>query len=493
MKKQHNMSISINNKMAYIDKIFPKQGFDFFTVVYKIQGTVQGFSAWKIPYLFWSFAGQGSKIFPLDLFKGKSKFTLLLLLFAFTGIDVTSQVYVEKKSRHRFAQLNLGLDVQSSFGGSTKYINEQGNTQSMDLKTYISPRIIIGGTHFWGHADFYIAIPLYNHSRQKNSQETTTYRGAETVFKFYPWRIENNKIRPFIGSSIAPFYFEQSNKNFKYPRGQELNLTSFPLLGGFTFNSKNQLLEVGVAWNYADEQNYYISRTQMETIKMPSLYAALSYRFMLETTLSAEKNWESGRISEITKYLSGKGELNGLFLGIGISSAFWLRQSSYNRNTRPYIDKYDTSIMPDFSLGYYMHDPDINVAISYRSYATHANTYGAEQELRRRSFLLEATKYLFDYHGFVPFVGPAISYERLGFEEYFEGTNTIASSKEKFAYGITFGWDIRPTRINSWILRTNLRWYPNLYLDVEQNTKVSFNALEFNFIQLIIYPNRMAK
>ena len=406
---------------------------------------------------------------------------------------VYSQVYTEKQTRHRFAQLNLGIDFQSSFGGSTKYIDQEGNTQSLNLNSSYSPRFLIGGTHFWGHADFYIAIPLFSSTLNKNNQEVTALRGVETVFKYYPLRIENNKIRPHIGTSLAPFYFEQRNNNFQYPSGPELNHTSFPLLGGLTFNSKNHLIELGIAWNYQNQQDYYISRTQIEKINTPPVYTTLSYRYMLETTLSAEKNWESGRTKEVTDILAERGGLNGLYLGTGISSAFWLNESRYNKANRPYIDKYSTSIMPDFTLGYYFHKPDINLAIGYRGYGASTKSYGAIQQLNRKSFLFETTKYLFDYHGFVPFVGPSISYENLSFKESFKGQKTFDMDDKKLGYGLTFGWDIRPNRIQSWILRTNLRWYPNLFLEFEPNSKVSFDNLEFNFIQLIIYPNRMIK
>jgi hypothetical protein len=196
---------------------------------------------------------------------------------------------------------------------------------------------------------------------------------------------------------------------------------------------------------------------------------------------------------EVTDILAERGRLNGLYIGAGISSAFWLKQSEYNVAARPYINKYSTSIMPDFTLGYYLHRPDLNLAIGYRGYGASTNTYGAVQQLNRKSLLFEATKYLFDYHGFVPFIGPTISYENLSFKENFEGQRTFDVEEIKFGYGLTFGWDIRPNRIQSWILRTNLRWYPNLFLEVEPNTKVSFDNLEFNFIQLIIYPNRMIK
>jgi len=426
-----------------------------------------------------------------ERFKKQSMRTIVSIIVLMMYNFGYSQVYTEKQSRHRFAQLNLGLDVQSSFGGSTKYLDAFGNTQSLNLTNSVSPRFLIGGTHFWGHADFYIGIPLFSTTLKKDNQEITALRGVETVFKFYPLRIEHNKVRPYIGTSLAPFYFEQKNNNFQYSSGPELTNTSFPLLGGLTFNSNNHLVEIGLAWNYQNQQNYYISRSQIEKINTPPLYATFSYRYMLETTLGAEQNWESGRTKEVTDILAEKGRLNGFYVGAGISSAFWLKKSDYNQKNRPYINQSGISIMPDFTLGYYWHKPDLNLAIGYRGYGTSTDSYGASQQLRRQSLLLEATKFLFDYHGFVPFIGPAFSYEKLSFIEDFEGNRTQDKQKEKFGYGLTFGWDIRPNRIQTWILRTNLRWFPNLSLEAEPGSNISFDNLEFNFIQLIIYPSRM--
>ena len=147
--------------------------------------------------------------------------------------------------------------------------------------------------------------------------------------------------------------------------------------------------------------------------------------------------------------------------------------------------------MPDFTLGYYFHNPDLNIGVAYRSYGTSVNTYGTEQFARRRSMALEATKYIGDYHGFAAFVGPAISYESLLFEETFENQQTQDLTDNKFAYGLTFGWDIRPNRLQTWILRTNLRWFPNLELDIDNNSSISFDNIEFNFIQFILYPGRI--
>jgi hypothetical protein len=421
------------------------------------------------------------------------RISILLFTFFVFYCSANAQVYIEKKSRHRFAQLNLGIDFLTSFGGESKYIDKSGSIQSIHLENSFSPRFLIGGTHFWGHADFYIGIPFTSSSTEQNNQKLNFQRGVETVFKFYPWRIQHSKIRPFIGFSIATMLFKHNNYNLIYPIGPELNQVNFPLHSGFTFNLKNHLFELGASWNYAHKHSYSISRTQMETINTPPFFLSFSYRYMLETTLSAEKNWESGRTKEVTKILAERGRLNGFFLGAGISSAFWLKQSEYNASVRPYKGINAISTMPDFTIGYYLHKPDLNIAIGYRAYGASSNAYGSFQKLNRNSLLIEASKYLLDYHGFAPFVGPNLSFENLSFSENHEGIQTINANENKLAYGFTFGWDIRPNRIQSWILRTNLSWYPNLFLEVENNKKVFFNNLEFNFIQLIVYPNRMMK
>ncbi|MEM1323021.1 MAG: hypothetical protein AAGG75_22335 [Bacteroidota bacterium] len=418
---------------------------------------------------------------------------IMLLVWALWAIIPTgnAQVYVEKQTRHRFAQLNLGLGHQFSIGGQTRYLNTDGGLTPLDFNSFHSPRLLIGGTHFWGHADFYIAIPLVNPDFTSANQEVTALTGVETVFKYYPWRIQHQRIAPYLGLSLAPFYYEQKNGNLDFGNGPELNRTTLPLLAGLTYNYNNHLVELGLMWNYNNDHTYYIAREVPVEVELPPIYFNISYRYMIETTLSAERGWESGRTKEVTQKMEAAKRLNAFYFGGGLSSAFWIKESNYNTNTRPYLERLSTSIMPDFTIGYYLHKPDMNIALSYRGYGSSTNGYGAVQQFKRRSLVLEATKVLFDYHGFVPFLGPAISYERLSFEESFEGQRTLDIVDNKWAYGLTFGWDIRPNRLQSWILRTNLRWFPDLQLAVADGQTVSFNTIEFNFIQMIIYPGRM--
>lgn len=404
---------------------------------------------------------------------------------------INAQVYIEKQTRHRFAQLHLGADVQMSLGGETRFIANDNSIHSLDLNSIIKPRFTIGGTHFWGHADIYIAIPLFNPKMEKNNQTIVFDTGVETVFKYYPWRIEHKKLRPFIGISIAPFYFEQSNGNLAFGDGPELNHTSLPLLTGFTFNHKNHLLELAATWNYKNKQDYWISPSLQSEINTPPLFFSLAYRYLIETTIGAEKGWESGRTKEITDKLAEDGKLNDFYVSAGMSSAFWLGKGSYNEEVNPHVESYSTSIMPEFGLGFYLHNPDVNFNLSYRGYSSGTNSYGLIQSAKRQSVGFEITKYLLDFHGFDPFIGPVLSAERLRFSESFEGELTQDLQEDKLAMGVAFGWDIRPNRIQSFILRTSLRWYPSLGVDVESQGRVSFSNIEFNFIQLVVYLGRI--
>ena len=416
--------------------------------------------------------------------------SVVLFALVLCGVPSQAQLFVEKQTRHRFAQNLLGVDMQTSFGGSTFFQNSVGDIEELDLQSTSRARIVIGGLHFWGHADFHIAIPVMFPSLASQSQDIFFTSGVETVFKYYPWRLESNKVRPYVGVSLSPYYYEQDNNLLPFGEGQQLSHVAVPAMAGISFVSKQKMLEAGVTWNYANDQTYYINRTEFRTIQTPPLFATVALKFFFDTTIGAEESWESGRTEKWINGLAKEGKLDGFFIGAGLSSAWWMGKSSYNDQNRPYVKNYGISLMGDFSLGYYWHHPDVNLSVNYRGYGASANVYGTRQSLRRRSFGLELTKYLLDYHGFDPFVGPVITYEQLTFRESFEGTLTQDTVDEKLGWGLAFGWDIRPDRNQSIILRTSLRWFPSLDLTVEESSAISFDNIEFNFIQLVIFPNR---
>jgi hypothetical protein len=222
---------------------------------------------------------------------------------------------------------------------------------------------------------------------------------------------------------------------------------------------------------------------------MPALGFHIGYKWMIETTLSAEKDWQSGRTKYLTDTLGKLNRLNSFTLGIGPSVGFFLANAVGLEAglTQHRIG----SIFPELMAGYYWHQADVQASVVYRGYKSTTAAYGLEQQLHRRAITLEAYKFLGDYHGFVPFVGPALSYESWSAQTSLNGTMVAEGEFEGVKPGLTFGWDIRPNRLQFFYLRTALRWFPNM--NMQQNNGVSFSLdqLEVNFIQLVILPGRM--
>ena len=90
-------------------------------------------------------------------------------------------------------------------------------------------------------------------------------------------------------------------------------------------------------------------------------------------------------------------------------------------------------------------------------------------------------------NGFVPFLGPSLGFERLSVVEEDHGTKIIDTEQILQKMGIIFGWDIRPSANNFFILRTNLRYTSDLSLALPSGKKISFTQFEFNFIQIVLH------
>jgi len=409
----------------------------------------------------------------------KTNLTTILIFFLVGFLN--AQPYVEGgNTRHRFAQLNLGVNYRFLSNENTKSYEFTNNDYfSKQLNNQNELGVIIGGTHFWGHADFYVLFPIASWGNGNFSS------GVETGLKIYPWRIENKKIRPFVGTSLNAI-------SFKEGEGVTLSRTSYPLHTGFTFNKRQYLIDLGVSYIIKNEFDYFFNTFSAQKIKTHNLWFNFSFKVMLETTVGAEKSWEDGSTKKITEVLAEKKRLNGFSIAVGPSSANFTARSSFNDEDYPFLDNHKFSkIFPEFGLGYYWHKPDVHFNISYRSMKDELVAYEYLQKSSRKAITFEAFKFLSDYHGFAFFVGPAISYEILNSKLSFQ-SNTLAEGYYKgIKPGISFGWDIRPNRIQSFLLRTNLRYFPNLNIRMTNGKTVSLDNLEFNFIQLVIFPERL--
>jgi len=415
------------------------------------------------------------------------RYLLSLFLVLFLLAESSSQAYVSGgKTRHRFAQLLVGTDfLYFPSQGETFQFSEGGSIQNFTPPASLVPRINIAGTHFWGHANFYVSIPIVNvlDNAVPDGGEINFNPGVETGLRLYPWRIERGKVRPFAGAAFAIADWKQSSPNGTGGTG---NVARIPLQAGLTYQHKNWLLELGGGHTLNNELDYYTDRQNFTGIELPSTYLWLGLNYQLETTLSAEQSYLSGKSEEWTEKAAKAKALNGLSLAVGPSSAFIQGGDPRNERLYPAFGRNrDPNAFTEFGLGYYYYPWDGHLNLAYRANRSERSAYDQEQILRRRSLALEAYKFLFDYHGFVPFVGPHLSREWLELEEKVDGESVFQDSDQRWAGGITFGWDIRPNNLQSFILRTNLRYTP-----MRSFNQVSVSQLEFNFIQLVIYPGR---
>jgi outer membrane protein W len=394
--------------------------------------------------------------------------------------NVSAQVYNPSwgKKRQRFAQMELGFSqIMTPNAGKTQVIAGDGSVRDYQFNTTNTTAFYIGGTHFWGHADFAVTIPLYKNGNGMKY-------GAELLAKYYPIAIQSNKLRPYIGVSMAPFGHSQND-------GGSVSKTYYPLLAGFNYSSRQHQFELGLTYNYDKKFDYYISRTVVGKAELPTLMFNATYKYTLETTASTERNWYNGKTKATTDALAKAKKLNAFSLAAGPSSAFNIGESSYLKDNSPFLGKHSFNVFLDLGVGYYFYKPDIHLNLAYRANGGTEKGYGLTNTVSRKALTLEAYKFLGDYHGFVPFVGPNVSYENLTVNEQ-DGTKTpVSGSFKGVKAGITFGWDIRPDNLQSWILRTNLRWQPNLGVNMPDGKQVRMDQLEFNFIQLVIYPERL--
>jgi hypothetical protein len=89
------------------------------------------------------------------------KFSLTALLLGL-ALQTFAQPYIEGgNTRHRFAQMYVGADVRTTAfaqGITWGQATDQSTWQQTDFSPATDLRLKIGGTHFWGHADFAIAF-----------------------------------------------------------------------------------------------------------------------------------------------------------------------------------------------------------------------------------------------------------------------------------------------------------------------------------------------
>jgi len=411
---------------------------------------------------------------------------LLVVCFCFFTIHTLwSQVYEEKKSQHRFAQTYVGFNAQYTPSSGSVIFNEKTSA----FPSQLQPRFTIGGVHFWGKFDFNMNLPLarFGDTDLGDGDYVIYNTGADLSARYYPWRLKYNKLRPFIGVGWNTVKVDLGNVALD-ERTEGFITTS--LLSGLSFMYKGWRINGEVMYMPGNKRDFYSSLTQKDAIELPPFYFSLGVVKHFDFTLSEEKHKESGRTAAVEQALLKKGKLNSFSLGVAPNGSYFTQFEAFSGDLQS-LPRQKGSFNWEFGLGYLFHRARMHVGFTYRNYSSHALSYNLHHIIRREALSLEAYRFLTDYNGFVPFVGVSLSGERwatgLFINDQQEG-ETVRT--QLFSPGIIFGWDILPSPLETWVLRTNLRYYPMQKIqDVRGNTS-RVDQFEFNFIQFVFYPNR---
>jgi outer membrane protein W len=417
----------------------------------------------------------------------------LLLLFGLGTKHIAAQEYIsEGKNRLNFAKTYFELGGQFSPSFTGKRVLTNNTVQSFENSASIVPYLNIGGLHFWGHADFYISIPLRQLNFKKN--DSTDFQFNQSVVtgaRFLPWAYKDNKIRPFIGASWAVVNFKQEIK----PNNNQPLFSKNKLLfdAGLLYGKGNFMARLAVNFYPDNKWEYPVTETNFQQIQTPNWNAYFGLVYAFESTRSKNMETENAKLNEFPKVSSpsmNATKKGDFFIGIGPSTSFMLANSDYNESKFPYFNKKAISnTYFDISFGYQFNKLGLVAALSFRNPKFTNEAYGTTQIIKKNSFVLETYKYLTDYSGFTPYIGLNLAYDYINYSEKNNATN-LSTTYKKITPGITFGWDILPGKTEQWfVLRTNLRWFPFENINIE-GKEFSLNQIEYNVIQAVFYPSR---
>jgi hypothetical protein len=405
------------------------------------------------------------------------------ILFLVVLVETTAQ-----KDRYRFAESYYGLESEWDFQYQSFYtLKANGQKEKHTLPSSFSPRILIGGTHFWGRADFYISIPLGRLSISGNDKANLT-NGVLTGFRAYPFRLQEKKLRPYVGLGFNNKEYQQEGENGS---SQQYNNWQWYQEAGLSYYTKSKLLvELGLRYYPRSTYNVFISRDLMhETHTSP-----VSYSLAIKKVIDWSRSYSSVRVqqqlSSIKKEYKQLKVLSTYSIALGLSALIPLSKTELASQQAFLNDQIDGKLGPDLALGYYNAPLDAVLRVSYRSLRQKEEAYQYSYRLKKHAFALEGFKFIADYHGFVPFIGPYFSLDAYQLKEKDHGATLTDLTEIRPGYGLVFGWDIRLSEVESFILRTNLRYTPDLGYKVN-GKKYTVKQLEFNFIQLVIYPERI--
>jgi hypothetical protein len=396
-------------------------------------------------------------------------------------------------TQYNFAQSYIGLGMQYlPATGQTHYINVDGSIQSAQVPSLLQPRLRIGGLHFWGKADFSLSFPLYGWyaGRQSSELQSAYSTGVDVGARYYISRIRRNRISPFVGINWCAYSYIQKANGQDW--GPLLDKQMYSLEAGACYTTKKAyLFDAVLQLLPVHDFSYAVSRTQFAGLSLPAISFQLGVKKPFDFTNYYSSSGMQKYHAALDKYMNAGRRGNSFSIAAGPSSALQISGSTYEKNNRSFLQNaFPVGLFPDLAFGYYMAKQDIEVRLSYRPITQSQYAYDFSQRISRHSLVLEGIKFFWNYKGFVPFAGAGVSAEWIYMLEKDSGRAVTNINTKQNALVLVAGWDIRPSKVEWLILRTNLRYSPDLHLNINSE-RLSLNQLEINFIQVVFYPQRL--
>jgi hypothetical protein len=386
--------------------------------------------------------------------------------------------------RLRFARLTVGADALHLGAARTSLPSGM-----VDVPALLLPRLTIGGTHFWGWTEFYVAFPVT--AAALGARGPTDARWGprvETGARLYAGALAPGRLRPFAAIAMGSVSVQETR-----PAGGGPTITRFTAVPsvGAAWAHRAGILEGGVQWLAPGAIASPIDRTTTGTFTMPRTAAWIGAKWWVETTGNPRARRDLAREADRDRSRRPEGVIGGPFVALGPTSAWALRPSTHNAAVQPALpanDPYARALEP--VVGWHWPAARLSLALPYRRFATRNAGFGLAQTRSRESAGVELLRFLGDYHGFVPFAGPTLGAERYTLGEQDGARQTARVTRTRLAPGVVVGWDIRPTRRERVVLRTNLRYTPGAFVDVPGRGRAELAAFEFNFIQVVWHLGR---
>jgi hypothetical protein len=425
------------------------------------------------------------------------------------GIDPSIWARVPKQvEQDPFALTTIGIEVSAftPVASGWPFPSSDGGFQRVVAPRLRQQDAYIGALHFFGHADIFVSFPIGSLSASAiDGRSVSLNHSVAAGAKVYPWALRRGTLRPYVSTSFMTRTFEITDGASSSANVGQLSRAVVPVGAGVAWRTPFGLIAdaqvqyvpgsatIGsgvVLRPLAELSEPYVS----ERIDLSGVRFVAGLKWSRHLGATAAPGYREAKARTLQARIDN-GSISGVNVAIGPSTRLVNNTSAYFNDRRPYLrEQFDAGLFPHASVGYYAFVPDAEVRLAYRRITADASALGARLETQQSGLFLEALKFFdLDLYGFVPFVGAGVGYGRLRAMDH-ASENSVTARDSVWMLSIPFGWDIRPNPASAWLVRTNLRWVPRARIDFPgAGVGLDLGGLEFDFIQFVLFPERLFK